>query len=291
MLNRSVRPVLAAGAGHQAQTGWADGTSPPPSVSPAVSDGFVRHRQRGNWPEPEDFVHERAQDGKPVSVAVFGVTALQHRAELLVDFGLNLRGSERDDQIQPKACMFVGSRHGRGGGVRASGLCRRKATVQFSQAAVVSVPPMRRSTVAMWTCTPVSTWRHWEFSPGNVSTSSWPYQGTNALRWKTVDLTAWRSLWCLPMASRREPVITSVLVLSCDCTQHKTQMGWEERQPPQLSRESPSGGWAAPGTGWDASGWAHLSWSPPSGDEKTRDWGISCPKQTTQDKLSWCRQH
>lgn len=31
----------------------------------------------------------------------------------------------------------------------ASGLCKRKATVQFSQAAVVSVPPMRRSTVAM----------------------------------------------------------------------------------------------------------------------------------------------
>ncbi len=42
----------------------------------------------------------------------------------------------------------------------ASGRCKRKATVQFSQAAVVSVPPIRRSTVAMWTWTSVRSCRH-----------------------------------------------------------------------------------------------------------------------------------
>lgn len=42
----------------------------------------------------------------------------------------------------------------------ASGLCRRKATIQFSQAAVVSVPPIRRSTVAMWTWISVNSWEH-----------------------------------------------------------------------------------------------------------------------------------
>lgn len=153
--------------------------SPPQSVWPAVSDGFVWHRQRGHRPEPEDLMYERAQDRKSVSVAVFGVTSLQHRAQLLVDLCLNLTVSERDDQIQLRVCTVVVLWQGEGG-CRASGLCKRKATVQFSQAAVVSVPPMRRSTVAMWTCTSVSTWRHWEFSPGNVSTSSKPYKGTHA---------------------------------------------------------------------------------------------------------------
>lgn len=103
-------------------------------------------------------MHERAQDGKFVSVAVFGVTPLQHCAQLFVDLGLNLRMSERDDHIQLRVCTFAVLQ--KEGGSRASGLCRRKATVQFSQAAVVSVPPMRRSTVAMWICTSVSTWRN-----------------------------------------------------------------------------------------------------------------------------------
>lgn len=62
-------------------------------------------------------MHERAQNRKPVSVAVFGVTALQHRAELLVDLCLNLRVSEKDDHIQLRVCMFVGL-WGRVGGER-----------------------------------------------------------------------------------------------------------------------------------------------------------------------------
>lgn len=61
----------------------------------------------------------------------------------------------------------------------------------------------------------------------------------------------------------------------------------EKKHHFQLYKESHSWVWSPPCTGWDAPWWSHLSWSPPSGDEKTQDWGISCRKQTTQDKL-WC---
>lgn len=108
-------------------------------------------------------MYERAKDGEPLSVTVFGVTSLQHRAQLLVDLCLKLKMSKRDDEIQPRVCIYV---RGCTVGGRASGLCKRKATVQFSQAAVVSDPPMRRSTVAMWTCMSVRTWRHQQWHPG-----------------------------------------------------------------------------------------------------------------------------
>lgn len=108
------------------------------------------HRQRGDRPESQHLMYERAQDRESVSVAVFWVSSLQHRAQLLVHLGLHLeikiRGRERDTEIDFRVCKY---------GVLwkmvhpASGLCKRKATVQFNQAAVVSVPPMRRSTVAM----------------------------------------------------------------------------------------------------------------------------------------------
>lgn len=67
----------------------------------------MRHRQRGHGPEPQNFVYERAKDGEPLSVTVFGVTSLQHRAQLLVDLCLNLRMSKRDDEIQPRVCIYV----------------------------------------------------------------------------------------------------------------------------------------------------------------------------------------
>lgn len=123
-------------------------------------------------------MYERAKDGEPLSVTVFGVTSLQHRAQLLVDLCLELKMSKRDCEIQSRVCMYgcgctVGQAGWVGGwgwggvgGCRASGLCKRKATVQFSQAAVVSDPPMRRSTVAMWTCVSVRTWRHRQWHQG-----------------------------------------------------------------------------------------------------------------------------
>lgn len=52
-------------------------------------------------------MYERTQDRKPVSVAVFGVTSLQHRAQLLIDLCLNLRVSERDNQKQLRVSTFV----------------------------------------------------------------------------------------------------------------------------------------------------------------------------------------
>lgn len=65
-------------------------------------------------------MYERAKDGEPLSVAVLGVTSLQHRAQLLVDLCLKLKMSKRDDEIQPRVCiysMYVVVQRGGGGGV------------------------------------------------------------------------------------------------------------------------------------------------------------------------------
>lgn len=60
-------------------------------------------------------MYERAKDGEPLSVTVFGVTSLQHRAQLLVDLCLELKISKRDNEIQPRVCIYVqGCTVGRG---------------------------------------------------------------------------------------------------------------------------------------------------------------------------------
>lgn len=92
---------------------------------------------------------QRTQNGKSVSVTVLGVSSLKYPAQLLVHLGLHLKikvREERDLEINVSVCKYGVLCEMRS---PASGLCNRKATVQFSQAAVVSVPPMRRSTVAM----------------------------------------------------------------------------------------------------------------------------------------------
>lgn len=123
---------------------------------PAVSDGFVWDGERGDRPESQHLVHKSTEDRKSVSVAIFWVAPLQHCAQLLVHFGLHLQESNTAFGLRFDVVVFVFFVET----LRpASGLCKRKATVQFSQAAVVSVPPMRRSTVAMCTWTSVRHWR------------------------------------------------------------------------------------------------------------------------------------
>ncbi|CAB1416772.1 unnamed protein product [Pleuronectes platessa] len=79
-----------------------------------------------------------------------GYRLSSHCAQLLMHHGLHLEIKTTEDRHMDMNFVnvfevFLSRR------VPASGLCRRKATVQFSQAAVVSVPPMRRSTVAICT--------------------------------------------------------------------------------------------------------------------------------------------
>lgn len=52
-------------------------------------------------------MYERAKDGEPLSVAVLGVTSLQHRAQLLVDLCLKLKMSKRGDENQARVCIYV----------------------------------------------------------------------------------------------------------------------------------------------------------------------------------------